>query len=157
MPATLRTDFDAFLHSSVGEDANGLPLTLLTVLARLDVDPWEEAADLASLPTEPAMQRLTARLEAMPNGPATAADTVNIASRLIKLLHRAPAPAPAPARKDSLLETPVHMKVVKQAKEIKPSIYFLIGILIILISQWALTSRPDQPPMDTSISVDPRK
>jgi hypothetical protein len=155
MTATLRTDFDAFLYSSVGDDANGLPLTLLTVLARLGVDPWDEAADLASLPTEPALQRLAARLESMPNGPASAADTVTLATRLIKLLHRAP--APAPARKGALLEEPVHIKVVKQAKEINPAIYYVIGIIVLLISQWAVTSRHAQPSMDTTISVDPRK
>jgi hypothetical protein len=155
MTAPLRTDYDAFLYSTVGVDANGHPLTLLTVLARLGVDPWEEAADLASLPTEPAMQRLAARLDSMPNGPASAADTVNIVSRLIELLHRAP--VPAPARKDSLLETPVHVRVVKQAKAINPAIYYLIGILFLLITQWAVTSRHGPPSMDTSISVDPRK
>jgi hypothetical protein len=157
MTASLRTDYDAFLYSTVGDDANGHPLTLLTVLARLGVDPWEEAADLASLPTEPAMQRLAARLESMPNGPASAADTVNIVSRLIELLHRAAVPVPAAARKDSLLEIPVHVKVVKQAKAINPAVYYLVGILFLLITQWAVTSRHGQPSMDTSISVDPRK
>ena len=33
MTATLRTDFDAFLFASIGEDTNGMPLTLLSVLA----------------------------------------------------------------------------------------------------------------------------
>jgi hypothetical protein len=137
MTATLRTDFDAFLFASIGEDANGLPLTLLTVLARLGVDPWQEAADLAALPIEPAMQRLVARLEATPNGPASATDTVNVADRLIKLLHRpaAPAPARAPARNDAS-ETPLHVKVVRQAKAINPAIYILIGLIFMLIATW---------------------
>jgi hypothetical protein len=155
MTATLRTDFDAFLYSSVGDDSNGFPLTLLTVLARLGVDPWEEAAELAALPTEPAMQRLAARLESMANAPASADDTVNLASRLIKLLHRAP--APVPERKAALLDGSVHVKVVKQAKEINPAVYYFIGIIILLISQWALTSGHTQPSMDTSISTDSRK
>jgi hypothetical protein len=137
MTASLRTDYDAFLYSFVGDDANGVPLTLLTVLARLGLDPWEEAADLASLSTETAMQRLASRLETMPHAPASASDTVDIASRLIKLLHRA-SPA-APARRDALLEPTVPIKVERQAKEINPAIYFLIGIIVLLISQWALT------------------
>ena len=137
MTATLRTDFDAFLFASIGEDANGLPLTLLTVLARLGVDPWQEAAELAALPIEPAMQRLVARLEATPNGPASATDTVNLAGRLIKLLHRpaAAAPAPPPARKDAA-ETPLHVKVVRQAKAVSPAIYVLIGLIVMLIATW---------------------
>jgi hypothetical protein len=157
MTATLRTDFDAFLYSSVGDDSNGFPLTLLTVLARLGVDPWEEAAELAALPTEPAMQRLAARLESRANAPASADDTVNLASRLIKLLHRAPAPVPVPARKGALLDGSVPVKLVKQAKEFNPAIYYFIGIIILLISQWALTSGHTQPSMDTSISTDSRK
>jgi len=40
MTAKLRKDFDEFLFAPVGEDASGMPLTLLTVLARLGVDPW---------------------------------------------------------------------------------------------------------------------
>ena len=91
----LRKDFDEFLFAPVGVDASGMPLTLLSLLARLGIDPWEEAAELAHLSREPAMQRLASRLEAMPNGPASAADTVNIATRLIALLHRAPLPKAA--------------------------------------------------------------
>ena len=154
MTAPLRTDFDSFLFASVGDDANGQPLTLLTVLARLGVDPWEEAADLASLSSETAMQRLAARLESMPNGPASPEDTVNVASRLIKLLHRVP--APTPVRQARLPETPLHVKVVKQAKEIDPAIYYLIGLIFMLTAHLALTSRHAQPPMDTSIAVDSR-
>jgi hypothetical protein len=155
MTASLRTDYDAFLHSSVGDDVNGLPLTLLTVLARLGIDPWEEAAELASLPAERALQRLAARLESMPQAPASPADTVSIAGRLIELLHRTP--APAPVKRDALLDTAVHPKVLKPAKEINPAIYYLIGILFMLLSQWALTRGQGQQPMDTRISVDSRK
>jgi hypothetical protein len=82
---------------------------------------------------------------------------VNLSTRLIELLHRAPAPTPAPARKNSLLEAAQPTKVEKQAKAINPAIYYLIGILFMLISQWALTSRQGETSMDTSISTDSRK
>ena len=131
MTATLRKDFDEFLFAPVGEDASGMPLTLLTVLARLGVDPWEEAADLAHLPLEPAMQRLASRLEAMPNAPATAADTVTIATRLIALLHR------APPRKIALPEAPLLRKVVKEAKGINLATYILVGVIVLLLFQCA--------------------
>src|SRR4249920_1733336 len=118
MTATLRTDFDAFLFAPIGEDTNGMPLTLLSVLARLGIDPWEEAADLAHLALEPALQRLSSRLEAMPAGrPATAADTVNIATRLIALLHRPPTPkASAPDPRSPL-------KLVEKSAGVKVAIY----------------------------------
>jgi hypothetical protein len=152
MTATLRTDFDAFLFAPIGEDTNGMPLTLLSVLARLGIDPWEEAADLAHLPLEPALQRLSSRLEAMPAGrPATAADTVNIATRLIALLHRAPAP------KASTPDPRPPLKMVEPSKGVKLAIYCLIGVIFMLVGQWALSDRLAPAPMDTTVVPDMRK
>jgi hypothetical protein len=151
MPATLRKDFDEFLHAPVGVDASGMPLTLLSLLARLGIDPWEEAAELAHLSREPAMQRLAARLEAMPNGPASAADTVNIATRLIALLHR------APPRKAASPDAPLHVKLVKNSKSVSPAIYYLIGLIFMLGAQWALSTRNAPAPMDTTITPDSGK
>jgi len=152
----LRKDFDEFLFTAVANDANGMPVTLLTVLARLGVDPWEEAADLANLSREPAMQRLASRLEAMPNGPASAEDTVNIATRLIALLHRAPArkaSAPAPAPASAPLPT---RKLAEQPQGIRLAIYCLIGAIFVLVGQWALSNRHAPAPMDTTIISDTR-
>src|SRR3954471_2061091 len=134
MTATLRTDFDAFLFAPIGEDASGMPLTLLSVLARLGIDPWEEAADLDHLALEPALQRLTSRLEAAPGSrPATAADTVNIATRLIALLHRpVPPPASAPAMPPSLMR-------VERSRGVKFAVYCLIAVIFMLVGQWALS------------------
>jgi len=142
----LRKDFDEFLFAPVGKDASGMPVTLLTVLARLGVDPWEEANDLAHLSREPAMQRLASRLESMPNAPVSAEETVNIATRLITLLHR------APGRKPASPAAPQLPGVLKSSKRLNPAIYWLIGVVFILVAQWALTSRPAQPPMDTAIT-----
>ena len=152
MTANLRTDFDAFLFAPIGEASNGMPLTLLSVLARLGVDPWEEAADLAHLALEPALQRLSSRLEAMPAGrPATAADTVNIATRLIALLHRAPAP------KASTPDPRPPLKMAEQSRGVKLAIYCLIGVIFVLVGQWVLSDHLAPAPMDTSIVPDMRK
>src|SRR6187402_3613179 len=87
MSAPLRTDFNDFLFSPVADDANGMHLTLLSVLARTGVDPWLEAADLAALSRESATQKLISVLARVPNGPPPGADTANVASRLVELLH----------------------------------------------------------------------
>ena len=152
MASTLRTDFDAFLFAAIGEDASGMPVTLLSVLARLGIDPWQEADDLAHLPLEPALLRLTSRLEEMSTGrPASAADTVNIATRLIALLHRAPAPkAPTPDPRPPL-------KLVEQSKGVKLAIYCLIGVIFVLVGQWALSDRLAPAPMDTTIVPEMQK
>jgi len=151
MPAMLRKDFDEFLFAPVGKDASGMPVTLLTVLARLGVDPWEEAADLAHLSREPAMQRLASRLESMPNAPASAEETVNIATRLIALLHRKPA-RKATSPEESQPSTPA-----TPSKRTSPMVYWLLGLILILFAQWALSSRPPQPPMDTATTSSSRQ
>lgn len=45
----LRPDLDRFLHAAVGEERDGVPLTMISALARLDLDPWDEAGRLSSL------------------------------------------------------------------------------------------------------------
>jgi len=61
----LRSDiaakFGNFLYAPVGEDNNGVLLTVLSALARQNVDPWEEAADLSRLPGDAAGPRTTNR------------------------------------------------------------------------------------------------
>lgn len=42
--SALDSRFDPFLYAAVREGTDGAPLTVLSVLARLDIDPWEEAA-----------------------------------------------------------------------------------------------------------------
>lgn len=59
-------------------------VSVLSALARLDIDPWQEAADLSELPGKAAIERLTALLERLP--PLTRPDTGATAARLIGLL-----------------------------------------------------------------------
>jgi hypothetical protein len=46
----LHSDLNDFLFASVGDQQNGMPLSVISALTRLGVDPWEEAARLAALP-----------------------------------------------------------------------------------------------------------
>ena len=81
--------FDPFLYAAVREDPDGAPLTVLSVFARLDIDPWEEAARLAQLPGEAAaLVALTGLISALPTGSVTPPDSGTIAARLITLLPR---------------------------------------------------------------------
>ena len=61
-------EFDQFLGASIGEDRNGTGLSVLSALARLDVDPWKEATSLARMPREAAAVRLSELIEALPLG-----------------------------------------------------------------------------------------
>jgi hypothetical protein len=44
-----RPEFDDFLYAPIGADRNEMPLTVLSALSRLDIDPWKEAAELSEL------------------------------------------------------------------------------------------------------------
>jgi len=85
----LGSEFDDFLFALIGEDRNGLPLSVVSVLARMDLDPWQEAARLAALPAETAARKLAAWLDALPDPTLKQASSGTLAVRLIALLpHR---------------------------------------------------------------------
>jgi hypothetical protein len=85
--SSLRSEFDNFLFAPICEDRNGTRLSVLSALARLDVDPWQEADELARLPGT-ATRRLASMIAALPDGPSGPLDPGTVASRLIELLPR---------------------------------------------------------------------
>ena len=84
-----RSEFDDFLYAPVDEGNSGTFLSVLSALARLDVDPWQEAASLARMSRENATQRLASLIGALPGGPLAHLDSGTIAVRFIALLPRA--------------------------------------------------------------------
>jgi hypothetical protein len=89
----LGSEFDAFLFAPVG-DQTGMPISVVTLLARLDVDPWQEAARLAALAPEAAAQKVASMLRGLPDPSLERDDLLTIASRLVATL---PRPTPAAA------------------------------------------------------------
>lgn len=61
-------------------------LSVLSALARLDLDPWQEAAKLARMSRDKAVWRMTALIETLPGNPSTHINSKAIATRLIALL-----------------------------------------------------------------------
>ena len=80
-------EFDEFLCAPIGDDRNGTGLSVLSALARLNVDPWQEATSLALMPREAAVVRLTALIDALPNE-GTIGIPRTIAADLVALLPR---------------------------------------------------------------------
>jgi hypothetical protein len=74
-------------------------LSALSALARLDRDPWREAAELARMPQQTASQRLTFLIKALPNQPPTRPEPETISTRLIALLPRGASPSVASSEK----------------------------------------------------------
>jgi hypothetical protein len=131
----LASEFDDFLFAPVREDANGMRLSVVSVLARLDVDPWEEAAKLASMPDEVATQRLSALIASLPTEPATDPERQTIAARLIALLPQRPLAAGSPHK------VPPRGAAVTTTSAVTYALYYVIFMLFILLSQWLIGSR----------------
>lgn len=158
MASQLRTDLNAFLYSAIADDADGMPLTLLSALARSGVDPWAEAADLARLPTASATQKLTEFLGRVPNGPTPGAQTESVVSRLVALLHTAPAavragpaPAPAPARASAPTPVPTPPADSVTPRKVSRAIYYLLAVIVLLAGNWALQHRQSLAPADSNM------
>ena len=86
--ARLGAEFDNFLFAPIGEGRNGTLLTVLSALARLDLDPWQEAANFAGMPKQTAIQRLASMVAALPDEPSACREPSKSAARLIALLPR---------------------------------------------------------------------
>ena len=85
-PSSLSVSFNAFLFATVCEGPGEMPVSVISALARLDLDPWTEAAELASMPAVGAAERLSSLLAVVAYGPAALLDRETVAARLIELL-----------------------------------------------------------------------
>lgn len=81
-----RSTFDAFLYAPIGEEKNGMELSVVSALARFGLDPWQEAARLAALPKQLAIDGLGVLLDRLPDGRWQRTDSATIAARLVQLL-----------------------------------------------------------------------
>ncbi|WP_131802652.1 hypothetical protein [Limimaricola pyoseonensis] len=79
-------DCDRFLFAPVGEDRNGYVVTVLSALARLGLDPWKEASDLATMPRSVARERLDRLLTRFRDVPTLKREHAATAERLSLLL-----------------------------------------------------------------------
>jgi hypothetical protein len=85
-PGFLGPEFDDFLFATIGADQNGGYLSVVSALARMDLDPWAEAAKLAKLPVEIATQKLSSLIAALQEIPSARQEPRKIAARLVALL-----------------------------------------------------------------------
>lgn len=86
--SALSLEFDNFLYAPIGEVNDEIPLSVLSALARQNVDPWAEAAELTRLSRESATVRLTAVISAVTAEASTGREPAANAARLIALLPR---------------------------------------------------------------------
>ncbi len=80
--------FNDFLYAPVDTGVDGNPLSVLSAFARLGIDPWKEASELAEMPRDGAQRRLAGLLERLPSRPWARTESGRIAFRLLELLPR---------------------------------------------------------------------
>jgi len=78
--------YNPFLFASFGDAHAAGPISTVSALARLDIDPWQEAAELARLSKGVAIQRLALLLARLPGWSDAIPESQMAATRLIGLL-----------------------------------------------------------------------
>ena len=91
---SLNPRYDGFLHAIVGDDVRGTSVTVLSMLARLGLDPWKEPSDLAAMPEGPARQRLDALMARFRDVPSLDTARAELVSRLLAFLPEAASTGP---------------------------------------------------------------
>ncbi len=91
---TWPSQFDRFLHATLGTERNGMDLSLLSVLAQVGHDPWTEAARLAELPRAAAADSLAATIACLPGESRPRAHARVVALCLVPLLPGQDHPVP---------------------------------------------------------------
>ena len=129
------SEYNAFLFAAVGEEAVGLPLTVLTALSRLGVDPWQEAARLSDLPREAATRAVAATIARLPEGDWKASDAETIAARLVDCL---------PARSAPPIPLSAARRVRGTMNNSKVSVWLVWGALFVAVLVLTLYLQPDR-------------
>jgi hypothetical protein len=138
----ISADYDAFLFATIGVDPNGNGFSVLSAMARMNLDPWREAASLAALPGKAAARKLASLIAAVPGGPAEPGESDVTATRLVKLL---------PSQTRSLLpplppkKTLLDLKALTQSPQAR---YVLFGVIaLLLFALWSASKiAPSAPP-----------
>jgi hypothetical protein len=142
-PCALPSEFDAFLYEPIGEEGETMPVTVLSALARLNLDLWEEAATLACMPRPAAARQLESRIEMLPAVRAAGANCAEIAAHLLALLPgQIPRTVPGGAAPSPL--------VVKRRFALSPYVIYVLFMLLALGAQWFISSPPARTPVVAS-------
>ncbi len=134
-------EYDAFLYAVIGADPNGSTLSVLSAIARMDLDPWTEAAQLSLLPTHAAVRRLSSLIFAMQVKPSVSGEPGQIAERLIKLL-----PTQSGA---AVLARPLNKVFPNYSTQTHGRIALFAAVIMIMLalaSLWSFIQRPASSP-----------
>ena len=133
--STLGSEFDEFLFTPIGEDRNGLPLSVVSLFGRMNLDPWQEAGNLAALSAEAASKRLALSLDTLTDPALREANSKATVLRLLAML---------PRRVSSAVQTPVVVTGAVAAPDPRArfrTIFFVASAIALVASQLLTTHR----------------
>lgn len=85
-----QSDLGDFLSGTAWEEQDGSAVSILSAFARLDLDPWQEAARLAAMPRDAAAVALAKALALLRPADRGSADGMALARRLVETLPKRP-------------------------------------------------------------------
>jgi hypothetical protein len=148
--ANLGAEFNNFLFAIAAETEGGT-VSVLSALARLDLDPWAEAAKLARLPKELAAHRLAGLIAPYASGTAPA-QARRTAAKLVALLPSG-FTLPAPPASAGARETPAAGgPVIAHARSI---LSFLLIFVVAMLSIQCVARIVAEPRGPTHITASP--
>lgn len=152
-----RSPFDAFLFAPIGEDSKGLVVSVLSALARLDFDPWQEAAVFARLPKEAAQARLTRMIADLPNASPIQAEPATIATQVLALLPDRPGPTAGSDAAAAARSSPTALRPAGLLIALGPTVLLITSAVVFAL--WSASIIPmtsQQVPTTTASQVDAR-
>jgi hypothetical protein len=127
--APMLPEFDSFLFAAVGEERDGIPLSVLSALSRLGLDPRDEAARLSHLTKEAAADQLARMIARLSDRRWPLSEARRIAGGLIERL-----PTSSTAGKPHRLETGAEPISGSRASRFRVYSMLLIAVLVSLIA-----------------------
>jgi hypothetical protein len=144
--STLNASYDDFLFAPVCEDANGMRLSVLSALARMNVDPWEEAGRLAAMPQAIAEKALLSALDRVSGRSWKSPEAAAMAARLVRLLPHSGEPG---SRRPSAAANPAAAAANGRGRQ--TSYWWVLLVLSIAISFMVLHFQNNDDVPDTKI------
>jgi hypothetical protein len=145
--SSFQPQFQNFLYAAIDDDEHGMPLSVLSALSQMNIDPWAEAATLARLPYAQAVSQLRSLIAKVPSEPLKPRDLDVTVKRLLALLPRSGPPSAARAILNAVAP-PDRFSALRYG--------ILIGTM--MTTQWLVTSchsyltnaaHPDSPALST--------
>ena len=144
--SSLSARYDDFLFAPVCDEANGMRLSVISALARMNVDPWEEATRLAAMPKAIAEKTLLSILDLVSGCSWKSPEAEAIAARLVRLL-------PQPGENATTVATGTAAGAAQRASYWWVWVCFALAISFLTPHHTATTANPGMATSDSGATA----